>query len=75
VRAADDTAGEVAAVVGMRVAGQAEEWPMPSVTMLSHCINMSEIRLSTEMVLMSKLGRAMIQRRRTVWEWKRSWYL
>jgi hypothetical protein len=59
----------------MRVAGQAEEQPMPSVTMLSHCIDMSEIRPSTEMVSMSKLGRAMIQRRRTVWEWKRSWYL
>src|SRR5277367_6593238 len=59
-------------IVGFETAGGIRLEERPSVTILTHCMDMSEVRSSEEMVSMSKSGRAMMQRRRMGCEWKRS---
>ena len=71
-------AGGARAVEGVLNVEQVEAWHSEvwtSAVMLSHCINIRDVRSSIEMVSTSKLGRAMMQRRRVVWAWKSNWYL
>ena len=71
-------AGGARAVEGVVNVEQVEAWHSEvwtSAVMLSHCINIRDVRSSIEMVSTSKLGRAMMQRRRVVWAWKSNWYL
>jgi hypothetical protein len=58
-------AGGVRAGEGVVNVEQVEAWPsklQPSAVMLSHCINIREVKLSIEMLSTSKSGRAMMRR-------------